>query len=156
MSLLRSRRVATSSSWLKDNAAKFRHNASLTHRRKKQLASAGGFRRPIAARTNKFQRGYRAKYQDREEQEGVPQFGTIVDGQGKPIDIKNILVSKRGSDDPQERFAVPSRDKERGFVEEEMLGLVRSFLEDKRRDTIQHWQHSVSTSSMRWGARNTT
>jgi len=120
---------------LKDNAAKFRHNNSLTQRRKKQLASAGGFRRPIAARTNKFQRGYRAKYQDREEQEGAPRFGTIVEGQGKPIDIKNIQVSKRGSDDPQERFAVPSHDKERGFVEEQMLGIIRSFLEDKGGDT---------------------
>ena len=83
---------------LKDNAAKFRHTNSVTHRRKKPLASAGGFRRPIAARANKFQRGYRAKYQDREEQEGAPRLGTIVKGQGKEIDIKNIQVSKRGSD----------------------------------------------------------
>ena len=35
---------------LRDNAAKFRHNNSLTQRRKKQLASAQGFRRPIATR----------------------------------------------------------------------------------------------------------
>jgi len=116
---------------LKDNAAKFRHNNSLTQRRKKQLASAGGFRRPLAARVNKFQRGYRAKYQDREEQEAAPRFGTIVEGQGREIDIKNIQVSKRGSDDPQERFNVPSRDRERHHVEEEMLDLARGFLEDR-------------------------
>jgi len=116
---------------LKDNAAKFRHNNSLTQRRKKQLAGAGGFRRPIAARTNKFQRGYRAKYGNREEQQAAPRFGTIVEGQGKEIDIKTIQVSKRGSDDPQERFNVPSRDRERGHVEEEMLGLARGFLEDR-------------------------
>ena len=30
---------------------------------------------------------------------------------------------------------MPSRDKERGFVEEEMLGLITSFLEDKGGDT---------------------
>ena len=99
------------------------------------MASAGGFRRPIAARANKFQRGYRAKYQDREEQEGAPRFGTIVKGQGLEIDIKNIQVSKRGSDDPQERFAVPNRDRERGHVEEEMLGLAQGFLEDRGGNT---------------------
>ena len=120
---------------LKDNAAKFRHNNSLTQRRKKQLVSAGGFRRPIAARANKFQRGYRAKYQDREAQEGVPRLGTIVKGQGLEIDIKNIQVSQRGSDDPQERFAVPNRERERRHVEEEMLDLARGFLEDRGGNT---------------------
>jgi len=118
---------------LKDNAAKFRHDKSLTSRRKKQLTSAGGFRRPIATRINKFQRSYRAKYGDQEEQTGSPKNGTIVTGQGKPIDIKNIQVSTKGSDNPQERFAVPKFDKERAFLDD-FVRSVADYIGD--RDTV--------------------
>ena len=113
---------------LKDNAAKFRHNHGLTQRRKKQLANAGGFRRPIAARTKKFQRGYHAQWRDREEQVGPPQSGTLVQGEGQLIDIKTVQVSKRGSDDPQERFAQPPLNEERAIIMDDMLARVSHFL----------------------------
>ena len=97
---------------------------------KKQVATAGGFRRPIHARTKKFQRGYHAQWRDWEVQEGPPQSGTLVQGEGRQIDIKNVQASKRGSDDPQERFAAPHLNTERSFIEEDMLTRISSFLKE--------------------------
>ena len=115
---------------MKDNAAKFRRNNNLTTRRKKQLTSAGGFRRQIATQINNFQRNYKAKYGDREEA-GSPKNGTVVTGTGKAIDIKNIQASAHGSDNPQERFAVPKFDKERAFLEDDFVQRVADFICDR-------------------------
>ena len=59
---------------------------------------------------------------------GPPKSGTLVQGEGKQIDIKTVQVSKRGSDDPQERFAQPPFNEERAIIMDDMMARVSHFL----------------------------
>ena len=74
---------------LQDNAAKLKGNQALLESRKKQLADAGAFRRPLRGAGGAFRRGFKATYGDTEQVASV-QGSTVVPEGGVKIDIKRV------------------------------------------------------------------
>ncbi len=74
---------------LQDNAAKLKGNQTLLESRKKQLADAGAFRRPLPGAGGAFRRGFKATYGDLERVASV-QGSTVVPENGVKIDIKRV------------------------------------------------------------------
>ena len=83
---------------LQDNAAKLKGNQTLLESRKKQLADAGAFRRPLPGAGGAFRRGFKATYGDLERVASV-QGSTVVPEDGLKIDIKRVQPVDRDSGD---------------------------------------------------------
>jgi hypothetical protein len=81
---------------LQDNATKLKGNQTLLESRKKQLADAGAFRRPLPGAGGAFRRGFKATYGDLERVASV-QGSTVVPEDGVKIDIKRIQPVDRDS-----------------------------------------------------------
>ena len=83
---------------LQDNASKLKGNQTLLESRKKQLADAGAFRRPLPGAGGAFRRGFKATYGDLERVASV-RGSTIVPEDGVKIDIKRVQPVDRDSGD---------------------------------------------------------
>jgi hypothetical protein len=84
---------------LQDNAAKLKGNQALLESRKKQLADAGAFRRPLRGAGGAFRRGFKATYGDTEQVASVQGSTVVPDGGGLKIDIKRVQPVDRDTGD---------------------------------------------------------
>jgi hypothetical protein len=85
---------------LEDNASKLKANQTLLESRKKQLAEAGAFRRPLRANTGAFRRGFKASY-GAVEQVAEVRGSTVTAEGGAKIDIKRLQPVAKDSEDIQ-------------------------------------------------------
>ena len=85
---------------LVDNAEKFQHNVQILDKRKVALEAKGAFRKPLAGvLTNKFRRGYEAKY-DTAQQLREIKGSTVVATDGSTVDMKFIKAVPSDSGQP--------------------------------------------------------
>jgi hypothetical protein len=86
---------------LEDNAAKLASNQTLLESRKKQLADAGAFRRPLRGNAGAFRRGFKASYGAVEQVAEVRGSTVTPAGDGAKIDIKRVQPVGKDSEDIQ-------------------------------------------------------
>lgn len=135
---------------MRDNAARFAHNAQLTERRKEKLENAGAFRRPLRGLT-KFQRSFYANYGDVERlprnADGAVEYttGTLLKaGEGPLIDIKRVQAVAPTSANLQPALAATNpRDRHRRAGAQDLVAALREFLEES--DTGERSIQAAST-----------
>ena len=86
---------------LEDNASRLKANQTLLESRKKQLADAGAFRRPLRGNTGAFRRGFKASYAEVEQVAEVHGSTVTPEGGGAKIDIKRVQPVGKDSEDIQ-------------------------------------------------------
>jgi transposase InsO family protein len=125
---------------LQDNATKLKANQTLLESRKKQLAEAGAFRRPLKG-LNVFRRGFKAAYGDVEKVEEVS--GSVVKPrEGEKIDIKRVQPVDRDTGDVQPWLGgLSMRDSEKKDQLIDVMVALLTFLDDGE-------EHSVASAAL--------
>jgi hypothetical protein len=127
---------------LQDNAAKLKGNQTLLESRKKQLADAGAFRRPLRGAGGAFRRGFKATYGDTEQVASVQGSTVVPEGGGVKIDIKRVQpVDKDTGDVVAWLGGLSLRDSKKKDALVEVMTALITFLTDGE-------EHSVASAAL--------
>ena len=120
-----------------DNSTKLQVNQELLEKRKKQLETAGAFRRPIR-QAGPFTRGFKPSYAAVE----VPQrvTGSVIHSDGPPIDIKRVQIVAEETDNQLWVGGLSERDIKKKDKLMAMMNRLIDFLADG--------EHSIASASV--------
>jgi hypothetical protein len=120
-----------------DNSTKLQVNQELLEKRKKQLETAGAFRRPIR-QAGPFTRGFKPSYAAVE----VPQrvTGSVIHSDGPPIDIKRVQIVAEETDNQLWVGGLSERDIKKKDKLMPMMNRLIDFLADG--------EHSIASAAV--------